>query len=69
MLRVQRRLTTLLPACADERRDLGLVYLRTGEPVRALEMLEPFVADCPRDQAEALKPSLKAARRMIAEWN
>ncbi len=69
MLAVQRRLTALLPQCADEMRDLGLLYLRVREPVRALELLEPFLADCPRDQAEALKPSLQAARRMIAEWN
>lgn len=69
MLAVQQRLAALLPQCADEKRDLGLVYLRMREPVRALEMLEPFLRCCSSEEAEALKPSLQAARRMIAEWN
>jgi regulator of sirC expression with transglutaminase-like and TPR domain len=69
VLCVQRRLTALLPQVADERRDLGLVYLRLGEPARALSELEPYLASCPREQAEALRPSIQAARRMAAERN
>jgi regulator of sirC expression with transglutaminase-like and TPR domain len=69
VLRVQRRLAALLPQVADERRDLGLVYLRLGEPVRALSMLEPYLIDCPSEEAESLRPSIQAARRMAAERN
>lgn len=69
VLSVQRRLAALLPQVADERRDLGLVYLRLGEGARALALLEPYLAACPSDQAEAIKGSLQAARRLIAERN
>ena len=69
LLGVQRRLTLLLPQAPDERRDLGLVYLRVGEPARALALLEPLIADVPRDQVDKLQPSIQAARRMIAERN
>ncbi|MGD9721012.1 MAG: SirB1 family protein [Pirellulales bacterium] len=69
VLTVQHRLTRLLPQSCDELRDLGLVYLRVGDAGRALSLLEPYAAHCPPEQAEALKPSLQAARRMLAERN
>jgi regulator of sirC expression with transglutaminase-like and TPR domain len=69
MLPVQRRLTLLLPDAPEERRDLGLVLLRTGSARRALEILEPYLRDCGREQAEELKPYVKSARRMVAELN
>ena len=69
VLVVQQRLTALLPDAKEEQRDLGLAYLRAGEPARALGVLEPYLSACPRDQAEALAPSLQAARRMMAERN
>lgn len=69
VLTVQRRLVTLLPCVADERRDLGLVHLRLGQPAKALALLEPYLATCPSEQAEALRPSVVAARRMAAERN
>ncbi|HEX3727563.1 MAG TPA: transglutaminase-like domain-containing protein [Pirellulales bacterium] len=69
VLEVQRRLAALLPQIPQERRDLGLVYLRLGQPTKALHVLEPYLAVCGSDQAEALRPSLKVARRMVAELN
>ncbi|HTM56520.1 MAG TPA: transglutaminase-like domain-containing protein [Pirellulales bacterium] len=69
VLRVQERLTALLPQIPQERRDLGLVYLRLGKPLKALAVLEPYVQSCGSQQAEALAPSLQAARRMVAELN
>jgi regulator of sirC expression with transglutaminase-like and TPR domain len=69
VLRVQERLVTLLPQVPDERRDLGLVYLRLGDGGRALSVLEPFARACPAEQAAALKPSIQAARRIVAERN
>lgn len=69
MLPVQRRLAMLLPDAPEERRDLGLVLLRTGSARRALEILEPYMRDCGQDQANELKPYVKSARRLVAELN
>ncbi|MEX2560199.1 MAG: transglutaminase-like domain-containing protein [Pirellulales bacterium] len=68
-LKVQQRLALLLPGVADEGRDLGLMYLRTGEAVHALKLLEQYLAHCSAEQAQALKPYLRSARRMVAELN
>ena len=69
VLGIQQRLTALLPQVPQERRDLGLVYLRVGQPVKALSVLEPYLAACGCEQAAALRPSVQAARRMVAELN
>jgi regulator of sirC expression with transglutaminase-like and TPR domain len=69
VLGVQQRLAALLPHVPQERRDLGLVYLRVGQPSKALGMLEPYLKVCGRQQAAALVPSIQAARRMLAESN
>jgi regulator of sirC expression with transglutaminase-like and TPR domain len=69
VLPVQRRLAALLPHVPQERRDLGLVYLRLGQPCKALSELEPYLRSCGSQQAEALAPSIQAARRMLAETN
>jgi len=69
VLRVQERLAALLPQIPQERRDLGLIYLRLGEPTKALPVLEEYLHVCGSEQAAALAPSLQAARRMIAELN
>jgi regulator of sirC expression with transglutaminase-like and TPR domain len=66
---VQRRLAALLPDLPDERRDLGLVYLRTGEALQALDLLNEHLKDCPPDEAQTLAPYVRSARRMIAERN
>jgi regulator of sirC expression with transglutaminase-like and TPR domain len=68
-LPVQQRLALLLPDAPDERRDLGLMYLRTGDPTRALALLEKYLARCSDEQAQAVQPYLRAARRMAAELN
>jgi regulator of sirC expression with transglutaminase-like and TPR domain len=69
VLRVQQRLSALLPQIPQECRDLGLIYLRLGEPTKALPVLEQYLDVCGSEQAAALEPSLHAARRMIAELN
>lgn len=69
-LPVQERLTLLLPEAPDERRDLGLMYLRNGRPQQALPLLEDYVTrHCTAEQSDALQPYLRSARRMIAELN
>jgi len=67
-LPVQRRLAALLPEAPQEQRDLGLIYLRTGAPKQALELLEGYASQCPQEQ-ESLQSSLRTARKMVAELN
>lgn len=69
VLKVQQRLTACLPQIPQERRDLGLVYLRLGQPAKALPVLEQYMQVCGSQQADALRPSIQAAKRMIAELN
>jgi regulator of sirC expression with transglutaminase-like and TPR domain len=69
LLCVQQRLAALLPQIPQERRDLGLVYLRLGQASKALPVLEQYLKICGTEQAAALQPSLQAARRMLAESN
>ena len=68
-LPVQERLSALLPHFPEEQRDLGLIYLRTGQPREALGLLEEYVADCDSDQAAVLETSVRTARKMVAELN
>lgn len=69
VLPVQQRLTLLLPEAPDEQRDLGLMYLRNGRPVQALDLLKTYLARCSEEQADAVEPYLRAARRLTAELN
>ncbi len=69
LLGVQRRLAALLPLVPQERRDLALVYLRVGDPEKALSMLEDYLAVCCCEEREALRPTMQTARRMVAELN
>lgn len=69
VLGIQARLAALLPQVPQERRDLGLIYLRLGQPKKALPVLEQYLTICGCDQAAAIEPSMQAARRMIAELN
>jgi regulator of sirC expression with transglutaminase-like and TPR domain len=69
VLRIQERLAMMLPQIPQERRDLGLIYLRLGQPCQALPVLEQYLRVCGSEQAAALAPSVQAARRMIAELN
>jgi regulator of sirC expression with transglutaminase-like and TPR domain len=67
-LPVQERLVCLLPKVPEERRDLGLILLRTGQPWPALELLERYSRDCP-DASGTIAPFVRAARRLGAEMN
>ncbi len=69
VLGIQQRLVALLPHVPQERRDLGLAYLRLGQPTRALGLLEEYLHVCGSQQAAALGGSMQAARRMVAELN
>lgn len=69
VLPVQQRLALMLPQFPQEQRDLGLVYLRTGEPQKAVMLLEDYVSLCGADQAAVLDAPLRTARKMLAELN
>ncbi|HVU86750.1 MAG TPA: transglutaminase-like domain-containing protein [Pirellulales bacterium] len=68
-LPIQLRLVALLPELPDERRDLGLIYLRNSDPHPAAKLLEEYIDKAPPADAEAVLPFLKSARRMVAERN
>jgi regulator of sirC expression with transglutaminase-like and TPR domain len=68
-LPVQLRLVALLPELPDERRDLGLIYLRNNDPHPAARLLAEYVDQAAEADAEAVLPFLKSARRMAAERN
>lgn len=68
-LPVQERLVAMMPERQEERRDLGLILLRTGRPHQALEWLCPYVEQCDADNARMMQPYLKTARKMAAEMN
>ncbi len=67
-LLVQQRLLMLYPHHEAEQRDMGLILLRNGEPHSALEYLQRYQHQHP-DEAEMLRPCVKAARRLAAEMN
>jgi regulator of sirC expression with transglutaminase-like and TPR domain len=69
LLRVQSRLAALLPNMPQERRDLGLIYLHAGDPVKALRVLEGYLAVCCCEERDALQSSVQVARRMVAQLN
>jgi regulator of sirC expression with transglutaminase-like and TPR domain len=66
---VQSRLALLLPGALDEKRDLGLIYLRTGRPQPALTLLKQYANHCSADEAEEVRPFLRSAMRLVAELN
>ena len=68
-LGIQERLAALLPQVREERRDLGLLYLRLGRPNKALPLLETYLCGCACEERTALQPSLQVARKMSAEMN
>ncbi len=65
---VQKRLMLLCPQEACEYRDMGLILLRNGQPHRALRYLLPYQQAHP-DEAELLRPFVRAAQRLAAEQN
>ena len=66
---MQLRLSSLEPNSADERRDLGLLLLRNGQPHQALSLLEPSLAGASCQQAAMIEASIRAARKLAAEMN
>ena len=67
--RVQRRLAALQPDSYRERRDLGVIALRSKRPGQAFELLLSCLKTCPDDQKAVLQRNVDDARNQIARWN
>jgi regulator of sirC expression with transglutaminase-like and TPR domain len=66
---VQQRLVALLPDHRDEQRDLALIFLRSGQPHTALELLTRYLDGSDPDTARQMEPFLRTARKLAAEMN
>jgi regulator of sirC expression with transglutaminase-like and TPR domain len=68
--RVIARLLQLLPDDPQQRRDLGVVLLRAGQPGRALEHLTAYLdAVAEAEDADTVRQLLAKARADVARWN
>jgi len=67
LLAVQQRLVLLLPQCAEERRDRGLVWAELGRPGDAVADLQAYIDRLPdADDAAAIRERLRELRRRDA---
>jgi regulator of sirC expression with transglutaminase-like and TPR domain len=69
-VRVIEQLRPLSPEDVQQRRDLGAVLLKNGQPGQALDHLETYldaVPDAP--DAAAVRQLLSEARALVAKWN
>jgi regulator of sirC expression with transglutaminase-like and TPR domain len=66
---VQHRLATLQPASYAQRRDLGVLSLRAGRHVDAVNLLSECLKTCPADDRDVLQTHLEQAQRELARWN
>jgi regulator of sirC expression with transglutaminase-like and TPR domain len=69
LLAVQRRLAGLEPGSIEERRDLGLLLLRNGQPYCALPLLEQSLSGADCEQTTVINSAIRAARKLLAEMN
>ena len=69
-VRVMERLRQLNPTDALQRRDLGTSLLHAGQPGKAIDHLDAYLAAKPQAaDAEVVRQLLGRARRLVAEWN
>lgn len=68
-LPVQQRLEILLPQLPGEKRDLGLICLRIGQPQLALRHLHRFHQAASTEEQQQVAPYLDLAYRLLAEMN
>ncbi|HXG12993.1 MAG TPA: transglutaminase-like domain-containing protein [Gemmataceae bacterium] len=69
-IRVIERARQLAPDDPEQRRDLGISLVRVGQPGRALDHLEAYLAAMPAAaDASAVREFLDQARSEVARWN
>jgi regulator of sirC expression with transglutaminase-like and TPR domain len=70
LIRVTERLRQLVPHDLSQRRDLGATLLQVGQPGRAINHLEAYLAADPSSpDAGAIRHLLQQARGRVAKWN
>ena len=69
-VRVIERLRQLDPHDPLQRRDLGVSLLHSGQPGKAIDHLQAFLATVPKGQdADTVRQMLQRARGQLARWN
>lgn len=69
-IRIMERLRQLCPNDTVLRRDLGLAYVRHGQPGKAIDHLRVYVADAAdADDCEKVVDVLRGAEKTVAQWN
>jgi len=64
------RIRQLVPGEAEEGRDLGVCLLRSGQPGRAIDLLNEYLATSPEcDDADKVRQLVEKARGEVARWN
>ena len=64
------RIRQLVPDDVDEGRDLGVCLLRYGQPGRAIDLLNEYLAAAPQcEDADKVRQLLEKARCEVARWN
>jgi regulator of sirC expression with transglutaminase-like and TPR domain len=69
-IRVLDRLWQLRPQDAVLRRDLGVCFIRHGQPGKAIDHLRSYLDQAAEaDDAEQVRETLKDAMKTLAQWN
>jgi regulator of sirC expression with transglutaminase-like and TPR domain len=69
-IRIMERLRQLGPQDVVLRRDLGMCYLRHGQPGKSIDHFRAYVeAASDADDVEAVRRLLSSAIQAVAQWN
>jgi regulator of sirC expression with transglutaminase-like and TPR domain len=69
-VRVMERLFQLQPADPSQRRDLGVGYLQTGQPGKAIDHLQAYLTAHPHaPDIDTVQEVLNQAHKSLAPWN
>ncbi|MDA1016907.1 MAG: tetratricopeptide repeat protein [Planctomycetota bacterium] len=67
--KVQHRLSQLQPASYEQRRDLGVVALRSHRPGKAFDILKACLPSAPKNDREMLEGLINEANGNLVRWN
>ncbi len=69
-IRVLERLCQLCPEDVVHRRDLGVCFIRHGQPGKAIDHLRTYLEHAAEaDDAEQVRATLNVALKTVAQWN
>jgi regulator of sirC expression with transglutaminase-like and TPR domain len=69
VVRIIERLRQIAPSDISLRRELGTTLLQAGQPGRAIDHLDAYLADAPPGGAVEARQLLDRARAQVARWN